>query len=251
MKKSKKSLNAIATEIEMESIDDSDNGETQVSYKTVERRFKEFVKINGLNIKELKDKKGEIYFEENEAVILKALLKESIDKNSFVYKLLKDKDDDISFNQIKSFMDNINDFMDGKISDEEREYFMSYMDQSLKYSVLMEIHNIYNIIECLNANLSTNIYTYHLSILIELRKKLEKEFIYNSVRSVENMLNLSELLNFTKDISGESYDYGDDAVGWEYRQRDIDFKNFLEENTLIKQYIEQKLNKPIEKILEY
>ncbi|CEN26172.1 hypothetical protein [Paraclostridium sordellii] len=249
MKKNKKSLNAIATEIEMESIDDSDNGESQVSYKTVERRFKEFVKINGLNIKELKDKKGEIYFEENEAVILKALLIESIDKNSFVYKLLKDKDDDISFNQIKSFMDNINDFMVGKISDEEREYFMSYMDQSLKYSVLMEIHNIYNIIECLNANLSTNIYGYHLNSLIELRKKLEKEFIYNSVEAVENMINLSEILSFTKEVSGEPYDYGDDAVAWEYRQRDIDFKKFLEENPLIKQHIEQKLDKSVEEIL--
>ena len=249
MKKNKKSLNAIATEIEMESIDDSDNGESQISYKTVERRFKEFIKINGLNIKELKDKKGEIYFEEKEAVILKAILKESIDKNSFVYKLLKDKDDDISFNQIKSFMDNINDFMVGKISDEEREYFMSYMDQSLKYSVLMEMHNIYNIIDCLNVNLSTNIYTYHLTSLIELRKKLEKEFIYNSVNAVKNMINVSEILNFTKEVSGESYDYGNDELALEYAQRDIDLKKFLEESPLIKQHIEQKLNKKIEEIL--
>ncbi|WP_276703879.1 hypothetical protein [Romboutsia ilealis] len=249
MKKNKKSLNAIATEIEMESIDDSDNGESQISYKTVERRFKEFIKINGLNIKELKDKKGEIYFEETEAVILKAILKESIDKNSFVYKLLKDKDDDISFNQIKSFMDNINDFMVGKISDEEREFFMSYMDQSLKYSVLMEMHNIYNIIDCLNINLSTNIYTYHLTSLIELRKKLEKEFIYNSVNAVNNMINVSEILNFTKEVSGEYHDYGNDESALEYAQRDIDLKKFLEESPLIKQHIEQKLNKKIEEIL--
>lgn len=246
------SLNAITTSIENESLNNSKDGESEISYKTIERRFKDFIKKCNVNIKELKDKNGEIYFDETEAIILKAILKESIDKNSFIYKLLKDKDTDISFNEIKIFMDNINEFMEGKISDDERSMFMSYLDQSLKYSVLMELHNIYNIIECLNLNMSTTIYTYHLSSLIKLREKLEYEFIINTVDSVRYVTQLAEVLELHKEISGEenvTYDECEDiALENEYMQRDKDVKKFLEENPLIREHIEKKLNKKIDKI---
>ena len=192
---SKKSLNSIANSISDELFLNSPDGKEVISYKTLIRNFEKFIEKSGGDIKSMKDSSGKIFFEESESIFIKAILRESIDKNSYIYKFLKGKDDEVSFDQIKEFMDNIHDYMQNKLPQEECDAYMAYMDQALQYSVIMELHNIYNIIECINLNLQNYIYTFQLESMINLRKKLEQEFVRTTANSILNMEEFCEFVS--------------------------------------------------------
>lgn len=251
---SKKSLNSIANTISQEFYDESLDGNEVVCPKTIIRNFEKFINKCGGDIVDLKNSNGKIFFEETESVFIKAILRESVDKESYVYKLLKDKDDEVSFNTIKVFMENIDGYMKDKLSDEERESYMSYMDQSLKYSVIMELRNIYNIIEFMNLNLEQSIYSYHLQSVIKLRKKMEQEFARTIGNSMLYMEEFVEFVDKAREIfDGDvtqvlNYDEYDLQTKMEYTERDVKLLKYIKSNALVKQHVEEKMGKKIEEI---
>ena len=86
---SKKSLNSIANSISDELFLNSPDGKEVISYKTLIRNFEKFIEKSGGDIKSMKDSSWKIFFEESESIFIKAILRESIDKNSYIYKFLK------------------------------------------------------------------------------------------------------------------------------------------------------------------
>ncbi|MEF2900298.1 MAG: hypothetical protein U0N84_02365 [Terrisporobacter sp.] len=253
---SKKSLNSIANSISDELFLNSPDGKEVISYKTLIRNFEKFIEKSGGDIKSMKDSSGKIFFEESESIFIKAILRESIDKNSYIYKFLKGKDDEVSFDQIKEFMDNIHDYMQNKLPQEECDAYMAYMDQALQYSVIMELHNIYNIIECINLNLQNYIYTFQLESMINLRKKLEQEFVRTTANSILNMEEFCEFVSQTSEIfDGDAsqllnYDDFDLLTQVEYSNRDKDTLKYINSNPLIKKHIEEKIGKSIDEIFK-
>ncbi|WP_347028252.1 hypothetical protein [Intestinibacter bartlettii] len=254
--KSKKSLNIIANSLSDELFLNSPDGKEVISYKTLIRNFKKFIEKSGGDIKSMKDSSGKIFFEESESIFIKAILRESIDKNSYIYKFLKDKDDEVSFDQIKEFMDNIHDYMQSKLPEEECNAYMAYMDQALQYSVIMELHNIYNFIECINLNLQNCIYTFHLKSMINLRKKLEQEFVRITANSILNIEQFCEFVNqASKIFDGDAsqllnYNDFDLLTQIEYSNRDKDTLKYINSNPLVKKYIEEKIGKSIDEIFK-
>lgn len=253
---SKKSLNSIVNSISDELYLNSPDGKEAISSKTLIRNFKKFIEKSGGDIKSMKDSSGKIFFEESESIFIKAILRESIDKNSYIYKFLKGKDDEVSFNQIKEFMDNIHDYMQNKLPQEECDAYMAYMDQALQYSVIMELHNIYNIIECINLNLQNYIYTFQLESMINLREKLEQEFVRTTANSI---LNIEEFCGFVNQASeifdGDAsqllnYDDFDLLTQVEYSNRDKDTLKYINSNPLVKKHIEEKIGKSIDEIFK-
>ena len=253
---SKKSLNSIANSISDELFLNSPDGKEVISYKTLIRNFEKFIEKSGGDIKSMKVSSGKIFFEESESIFIKAILRESIDKNSYIYKFLKGKDDEVSFDQIKEFMDNIHDYMQNKLPQEECDAYMEYMDQALQYSVIMELHNIYNIIECINLNLQNYIYTFQLESMINLRKKLEQEFVRTTANSILNMEEFCEFVSQTSEIfDGDAsqllnYDDFDLLTQVEYSNRDKDTLKYINSNPLIKKHIEEKIGKSIDEIFK-
>lgn len=254
----KMSLHAIAKAIENEYFNKSASGEVLISYKTVERRFKQFIQLFDIDIALLKDENNVIYLNETESVFVQGILTESIDKNGFFYKLLyTDEISDLNpatIEDLSEFMNNMYQHMNGKISDIDRDSYMVDLNRNLSYSALIERHQMHALIDALYANTNPMLYWQQLSILSQFRKKLEKDFAHSIVTITIQTTQLAELIKDYKIVSGEKHmDYGDeledDTVN-EYRQRDRDVLMFLEQNPLIKEHIETKLNMTIEEIFQ-
>lgn len=246
------SLNSICTSVENELIDESPNGDSQTSSRTVERRFKEYLRRKRIDISDLK-KDGKISFGEAEAAFLKAFLKEAVDTKSFAYKYITGTDKEASFEEIATFMEKIDLRMKNELSEQERLEYMSYLDQNLKYSSMCILHDIFNLCKCLNWNMNNTIYTFHLDALEKLRKKLEREFVSNTVETIEHLIELTAFRDSVINgiFEGEKiniYDCDDKAIEEEYSQRDRDVLEYLKANPLIKQHIEEKLKKKVEDI---
>lgn len=246
------SLHALTMLMEEEESFKSET-EKAPSYKTIERRFKKLVEVFNWNVK---DENGEIYLDETEAVFVKGILFQSIDMKGFVYRLLFTDDTDLTAPDtlfgISDFMKNMYDYMTDKISDQDRDSYMLALDRNLKYSALSEFHNIHALIDALYGNLNTLLYPNHLMALMDLRKKIEKEFITSTHEIVDQTIQLANILMQSKEITGESiidYKYDcDHDIAEEYKQRDRDTLFFLDQNPLIKQHIEAKLNIKVEEI---
>ncbi|MGW7162637.1 hypothetical protein [Paenibacillus taichungensis] len=250
------SLYAIAKAIEEEYFNMSESGEVLISYKTVGRRFKQFIKAFNIDITLLKDENNVIYLNGTETVFVQAILRESIDKNGFLYRLLYTDEiidsDTAALEKVSSFMDNMFQYMTGKISDTDRDSYMVDLDRNLKYSALLELHHMHALVEELYINTKPMLYLQQLYFLSEFRKKIAKEFTHSIVKITLHTTELAELIKDYKIVTEEKHmDYGDeleDDTVKEYTQRDRDVFDFLEENPLIKEHIETKLNMTIEEI---
>ncbi|MEK5490731.1 hypothetical protein MKZ24_08460 [Paenibacillus sp. FSL R7-0297] len=255
---SRMSLHAIAKEIEKEYFNKSECGEVLLSYKTVERRFKQFIQSFNIDITFLKDEKNAIYLSQTESVFVKGILTESIDKNGFLYKLLyTDEITDLNpatFEDLSGFMNNMYQHMNGKISDTDRDFYMVDLNRNLSYSALLECHQMHALIDALFANTNPMLYSQQVYLLSEFRKKLEKDFAHSIVTITLQTTELAEYIKDYKIVTGEKHmNYGDELesdTAKEYRQRDRDVLMFLEQNPLIKEHIETKLNMTIEEILQ-
>lgn len=258
MKKGKKkSLHEIAVEIE--GVFEHESGKSEISYKTLERRFNEFIKCCGGDINILKDSSGRIYFEEKEEEFIRYILLELADEESIMYKIVKGKDyEEISFDDVTNFMDDLNKLLRNKYSDEQVDFFMSSLDLKIQYGAQVELNNIMNIIDAIDSNLSTYIYTYRLQKLNELRIKLEQEFVNTTVEAVMNTGKLAEFIESTKELlednigvqnyESSSDEEEEDDIQLEYLQRDRQTLNYLKENPYIKKHIEEKVGKKVEDI---
>lgn len=152
-------------------------------------------------------------------------------------------------------MDNLNKLFRNKYSDEQVDFFMSSLDLKIQYSAQVETNNIINAID---ANLSTYIYTYSLWKLNELKVKLEKVFINMTVEAVMNTGKLAEFIESTKELlednigvqnyESSSGEEEEDDIHLEYLQRDRQTLNYLKENPYIKKHIEEKVGKRVEDI---
>lgn len=255
---SKKSIHSIAQSIEDEFFEKSENQKVSPSYKTIVRRFMEFVKSNNINIEELKNKNGEIYLEETEAIFVQGIMTQLVDKNGFLYSyLISEKKDDLELStlfEISEFMEYMYEYMTDKMSNGDRDSYMSDLELNFKYTALLERQNIYNIFDTLYLNLNSQLYSHQVSLLRDLRKVLEKEFVQSNVKIVTNTIDLVKMIMDYKEITEEpsiNYDYIDnDNIAEEYRQRDRDTLIFLKENPLIKEHIETKLNITVEEIFK-
>ncbi len=246
------SIHAIARAIEDELFSVSETGKAPISYKTIERRFMQFVKSFGIDINRLKDKNGEIYLGETEAIFVQGILAQSIDKKGFLYKLLTEDVNELDLFEISEFMKNMYKYMTDKMSNDDRDSYIGDLDRNFYYTAQLEGLRISQLIDTLNVNLTTMPYTHHVSTLINIRKKLERESANSIVEMVIATTELAEFIKDYKEITGEDgIDYGDDDdIAEEYRQRDRDTLVFLEQNPLIKQHIENKLNKTIEDLFK-
>ncbi|MEH7076976.1 hypothetical protein [Neobacillus drentensis] len=241
-------INTIVNEIDQEIIDSSPVDDKGVSGKTIERRLKDFIYNNNVKAEDLKSGSGRVTFNKDESVFLKTLIKESIDKKSFAYKFVKGEKNSASFNEIADFMYNMDQKMLSVLEDDERLEFLTYLDQSLGYSVLVELKQIYSIIESISHNIKDRLYTYQLQSLMELRGVLERQFTNEVVHSVKHITDIAEMHELIKDIVDDDiniYDVGSFSVSEEYAERDREVLKYLEENPLVKQHIEEKLGKDI------
>lgn len=244
------SLNSLVNEVEQEIINESECGDSKVSTKTIERRFKDYLQKKNIKIKDLKGNEEKFGIDDTEAIFIKALIKEAIDKKSFAYKYIKDINEDVSLDDIADFMKKINSRMESELEDDERIEYMEYLDQSLQYGVSLELHNIYILIDCLVNNMNTTIYTYQLNSLRSIRDKLEIEYIQSTIENIKYITDLAEFKEALNNaFDGEDvniYDVGDKAIEEEYLQRDRELSKYLDDNPLIKKHIEEKIGRKIE-----
>ncbi|KQO18059.1 hypothetical protein [Paenibacillus sp. Leaf72] len=252
------SMHALAKSIEDEFYNKSENGKVSPSYKTIERRFMQFVGSFGIDIKELKNKNGEIYLEETEAVFVQGIIAQSLDKKGFVYKFLITGElnelDLATLLEIGDFMKYMYEYMTDKMSDDDRDSYIMDLNRNFKYTALLERENIYRLIDALYLNLNSLLYSHQVSLLLDLKKVLEKEFVRSNIEIVLNTIEVAQIIKDHKEMTGEAridYDYlNNDDIAEEYRQRDRDILVFLEENPLIKEHIETKLNMTVEELFK-
>lgn len=244
-------INTIVNEIDQEIIDSNQVDNKGISEKTIERRLKEFIKNNSVKADDLKRGSGRLKFNKAESIFLKTIVKESIDKKSFAYKFVSGKKNSASFNEIADFMHNMDQKMESVLEDDERLEFMSYLDQSLGYSILVELKQIYSIMECISHNIKDRLYTYQIHSLKELREVLERKYASDIVHSIINITNVAEMLELSRELVGEDiniYDVGSFSISEEYAERDREILKYLKQNPLVKQHVEEKLGKDINSI---
>lgn len=241
------SLHELACEVADDHADE--DGKSEVSYKTIERRFHKLVEVCGGDSSVLKSDGGRIYFSEYEADYIRTILYQLSDEEGLSYRFLEQINDEdrISLDEIHDFIQQfIEQMEESKVPEDEIKATVDEMDKMLMYTLQVEMDKCRRSIDMVEMNLAPVLYTH---AVLHARKYREEMYRLSAAIAVSTALTAGELGEFIKRAKGISEDddldifdfYGTDrdSIRREYEERDRKTVAFIKENPEIKAYVER------------
>jgi hypothetical protein len=251
------SLLKTATDIEKKS-DTKNKRKVGQSYKTLIRRFDEMCEKFKIDRASFENINGNVFFKEKPAILTGIMLEISADKKSLIYKLLKDSEAEITFEDLEIFLETVHNLLIEKgIGEDERASIMFSMDNIFRFKALQEIVRIHELIDKINENLCVSIYHSQLYYLKQLRQSLEAE-VENSITITKQYAedlavlkqNLNEAIKHKKQnknmTNKDNEEY--DLTKMDYDTRDINVLHYLKKNPSANEDIEKKIKEKVEEI---
>lgn len=196
-------VSEVAKNLESESIDESENGESTISSRTLERNFKKILKAFGVSEEEVKDEKGAYAFDRSAAPILSAFLLETTRPDSYLRKAMNSKEEDATIDDVIDFFNQMQKLTEGKMEEKERMGFLIKLDQNTHYSMMAVLYNINSTILALIGNLQSYPYEYQVNVMNELFQNVIQKFALEMQKEIgeflRNKLELQELMDSIED----------------------------------------------------
>ena len=219
------------------------------------RSFMRFIEAGGGNADQLKDDNGNMYFDEQEAVYVEAILKQLISQKGAAYSFSKKKsipsEADIH-NMIQNVLEDIDET---KITEDIIQRGVNFLDMIFQLSFRRKIRYCHELVDAVGLNLEPYLYTYQLLFTERLADFLLREVIRTATEAAIYCSDLAGILGINSDnlgdISlGDLYGEPGDPIRREYEQRDTVAYNFLIKEPVIREYVEKKVGQKIEDIFQ-
>ena len=247
-------LKKIAEEV-TELYVDSKGNET-VNERTLRRRFEKLINGCGGDFDKLRNSHGKVFFSEADAPFVKSVLFELADKESISFKLMNSIEDEVL--PVKEVDDYVHEFIQLNIDhmeeynwhEEDIKNMVQFFDLIFEHSIRVKRTYCHELIDYLDYNNQVYPMTFRLEILGRIEKYLQKEYARTAVESLFYMGELSSMLKDAKELT-ESFDYGDDIIASEYMQRDKKVLEHIQNEPIIRRYIEEKTGRKAEELFSH
>ena len=220
--------------------------------RTSRRAFIRFIEAGGGNVFQLKDESGNMFFDDQEAIYVEAILTQLLRKEGMAYEFSKKRKHSPSSHETRDMIQDVLDSIDESVATEETlQRGVNFLDMLFQLSYRQNIECCHRLIDSFQMNISPYLYTYQLAFSERLKEILLRENVRSATESAIYCSDLVQILDIGKELGdgikiGDMYGEPGDPIRREYEQRDARVVESLKSEAELRKYVENKTGCNIE-----
>lgn len=224
--------------------------------KSLRRHFSKLVEKLGTNVDALKKDGKTISFSEAEVPFLKILLSQFYDKKGIIYEFTTDKSTNQKFSleEVHSLIQQLIDEAERSgMEEDELKQMAIFLSRLFSESPLRSFEYCHRLIDCLALNLGDLTATQQAKYFKHIEDILNKEILLRIVESAINIKEIANIIQSSKklnedEIGIQNYEWYEPEIIYEYKQRDKQVLDAIQNDDNLRRYIEDTFNKKAEDI---
>lgn len=246
-------LSQIIKEVAKESLPHEN---VESAAKKLRRKFEKLIRVCGGDIEKMKDGKKCISFPDEEKEMIKIILTQLAREEGLSQKLLEERDDNLSLDEVHDFIQYFIDYLEKKNYPEGIiKDLVRTLDILFGLTVRKKLDYCHRLLDCYAENFTPYPYTHQIHFMERLKKELLSMTVKNTVETsiycsnLVNILKTGMELSETDDVS-DFYGEENDPIRDEYIERDKQVVAYLKRHPEIKKAVEEDTGVKISLIWE-